>query len=95
MLSTLADVAGGLACFTALPDRRHRLSTVDMRIDFLRPAHGTDLICEATVVRMGNRVGVARMELFAADSGADREPIATGQAVYNVTAGPASQDHTG
>ena len=40
-------------------------------------------MCEATVVRMGNRVAVARMEVY---SEADRsgEPVATGQGVYNI-----------
>jgi uncharacterized protein (TIGR00369 family) len=80
--SMLVDTAGGLACFTQLPNPADRVSTVDLRVDYLRRGHGADLLCEARVVRMGNRVAVARMEVF---SGAlDGNPIATGQAVYNV-----------
>ncbi|MFT5434280.1 MAG: hypothetical protein ACI9OJ_004993 [Myxococcota bacterium] len=87
VLSTLIDTAGGAACFTRA-ESNDRLSTVDMRVDYLRPGPcGIELWCEGTVVRMGNRVAVARMEVFAAESFAQREvgaPIATGQAVYSV-----------
>ncbi len=89
VLSMLVDTAGGLACFSKLTSRKDRVSTVDLRIDYLRPAHGQDLRCEGRVVRMGNRVAVARMAVFAGEILADHDAkeaaaIATGQAVYNV-----------
>jgi uncharacterized protein (TIGR00369 family) len=89
VLSTLVDTAGGLACFSKLTSRKDRVSTVDLRVDYLRPGHGQDLLCEARVVRMGNRVAVARMEVFAGALPPDHEAkeaaaLATGQAVYNV-----------
>lgn len=87
--SALADTAGGAACFSHMTSHTDRVSTVDLRIDYLRPSHEGDLWCEARVLRMGNKVAVARMEVF---SGAlpprgtpERdEAIATGQGVYNV-----------
>lgn len=85
LLATLLDAAGGAACWSLLENEGDRLSTVDLRIDYLRPGPPRDMLCEAQVVRMGNRVCVARMEIFS--DGDDPEtmgPIATGQAVYNV-----------
>lgn len=87
VLSTLIDTAGGGACFSALDRAEDRLSTVDLRVDFLRPGGAADLWCQGEVVRMGNRVGVARMTLWSArmpTAGEPDQPVATGQAVYNI-----------
>lgn len=60
VFSTLTDAAGGLAVFSML-DQPKGLSTVDLRLDYLRPGRLTDVQCEATVVRAGNRVAVTTM----------------------------------
>lgn len=83
VLSALADAAGGGAVWTGLEDDRARVSTIDLRIDYLRPARLVTLVAEATVVRLGNRVGVADVRLFNAD--AEDVTIATGKGVYNIT----------
>ncbi|MCB9748982.1 MAG: hotdog fold thioesterase [Myxococcales bacterium] len=89
--AALADAAGGLVCFSALTNPRDRVSTIDLRIDYLRPGTpGEDLHCEATLVRMGNRVGVARVLVFSGPRPPLDDPerhdraIATAQAAYNV-----------
>ena len=85
ILATLVDVAGGTACWTVRENENDRLSTIDLRIDYLRPGPAKDMICEAHLVRMGNKVCTARMEVYS--EGDDRSavgPIATGQGVYNV-----------
>lgn len=93
VLSALADTAGGLACFSLLTAREDRVSTVDLRVDYLRPGPPLDLLCHAKTIRMGNRVAVARMSMISGpdlpppDAPLDayeRDPIATAQAVYNV-----------
>jgi uncharacterized protein (TIGR00369 family) len=87
VISTLIDTAGGGACFSALDRMEDRLSTVDLRVDFLRPGSAADLWCRGEVVRMGNRVGVARMTLWSGrmpEAGEPDQPVATGQAVYNI-----------
>lgn len=87
VISALADTAGGAACFSMLSSAEDRVSTVDLRVDFLRPGPLEDLVCRAKTIRMGNRVAVARMELFGGavpeDDGSE-QPFATAQAVYNV-----------
>jgi uncharacterized protein (TIGR00369 family) len=85
--SMLADTAGGAACFAMLDDEADRVSTVDLRVDYLRPGGNDDLVCTAVVVRMGNRVAVARMEVHCGSTQPDSataRPIATGQGVYNI-----------
>lgn len=89
--SMLADTAGGCACFTMLMSASERVSTVDLRVDYLRPGKAEDLFCEARVIRMGNKVALARMELFSGglpepDSATERiQPIAVATGVYNVS----------
>ena len=63
VLSSVMDVAGGTACWASSGDIDARVSTVDMRVDFLLKGPCEDLICRANVVRTGNRVAVARMEV--------------------------------
>lgn len=82
VLSALADTAGGAAVWTGLRERHGRVSTIDLRMDYLRPARLFTLVCEATVVRQGNRVGVADMRLYHPDEPA--QTVATGKGVYNV-----------
>jgi uncharacterized protein (TIGR00369 family) len=80
VLSALADTAGGLAVFAALGDpSRGRASTVDLRVDYLRPARLEDLACHAELVRMGNRVAVVRMTIRQGD-----HVPADARGVYNV-----------
>ncbi len=40
-----------------------RLSTIDLRTDFLRPGRGELFVATAKIIRSGNKVAVARMEM--------------------------------
>jgi uncharacterized protein (TIGR00369 family) len=82
VISALADTAGGCAVWSALDEPRSRVSTIDMRIDYLRPGRTETLVAEACLVRLGRRVGVSDMRLF--HPGAPTDTIATGKGVYNV-----------
>jgi len=62
-LSALADAAGGAAVFSGLTIG-DIVSTIDLRIDYLRPAAPIDTVAEARVVRLGGRVGVARIQVW-------------------------------
>jgi uncharacterized protein (TIGR00369 family) len=86
VLSALADAAGGSAVWAGIEDERARVSTIDLRIDYLRPARLVTLVAEAEVVRLGNRVGVADVRLFHPD--AESETVATGKGVYNIIIKP-------
>jgi uncharacterized protein (TIGR00369 family) len=83
VISTLTDTAGGLAVWSAIADIRRRVSTIDLRVDYLRPGKPELVAVEARVVRQGNRVGVADMRLFHPSE--PDEIIAVGKGVYNIT----------
>jgi uncharacterized protein (TIGR00369 family) len=83
VISALADAAGGAAVWLGIDDELARISTIDLRIDYLRPARLVTIVAEANVVRLGNRVGVADVRLFNED--AEDVTIATGKGVYNIS----------
>ena len=72
---TLADTVGG-AALVSLVDQP--VPTIDMRIDSLEAGTG-DLYAEADVVREGGDIGVADVDVFAAD---DDTQIADARGVY-------------
>ena len=82
VISTMADVAGGLAVWSGLADPRTRVATIDLRVDYLRPGRLETIDAEAIVVRKGNRVGVVDVTLFHPDR--TDEVVATGKGVYNI-----------
>lgn len=82
VMSMLADVAGGMAIWSTLEDMNHRLSTIDLRVDYLRPGRLESLVAEGVIVRVGRSVGVADVRLFHRSAPADS--VATGKGVYAI-----------
>lgn len=82
VLSALADVAGGMATWSALEDPIARVSTIDLRVDYLRPGRAHTIVADGTIVRLGKRISVADVRLF--HPGHESEPVATGKGVYAV-----------
>jgi uncharacterized protein (TIGR00369 family) len=80
--SALLDTCGGAAVFTQLTDVQDRISTVDLRVDYLRPGGKSTLVAEAKIVRAGNRVAVVDVKAFHPET--PDEIVATGKAVYNI-----------
>lgn len=74
VISATLDAMGGLAIMSAIgarhrdetpAQRMHRfgkLGTIDLRIDYLRPATGARFELSAQVLRLGSRVATTRME---------------------------------
>jgi acyl-coenzyme A thioesterase PaaI-like protein len=93
VISAGLDAMGGLAVMAAIGARHldepplqrlHRfgkLGTIDLRIDYLRPAIGERFELRAEVLRLGSRVASTRMSF----SGADGKLLATGAAAYIVS----------
>lgn len=81
VISTLVDTSGGLAVWSQL-QYGDKVSTIDLRVDYL--AHGLleALYAEAKIVRVGNRVAVADVRCYQASD--PSRTVATGKAVYNV-----------
>ena len=81
VLSAVADACGGAAVWS-MCDEQDRVSTIDLRIDYLRPARLEVFHAIGTVLRVGNRVGVANVALF--HPGAESAPVAEAKGVYSV-----------
>ena len=80
VLASILDVAGGTAAMTEL-EHKQRLSTLNLRVDYLKPGPPENLICDAFVVHKGNKVCHVSMKLFPEGK---EESIALGQAIYSV-----------
>jgi uncharacterized protein (TIGR00369 family) len=75
VIASVLDVAGGLMAVASalgrvsqvapeqLGARFSKMSTIDIRTDYLRPGRGQEFIATARVIRVGNKVAVCRMEL--------------------------------
>ena len=83
VIAMATDVAGGFAVWSRLENEQARVSTIDMRVDYLRPGRLANIIAEARIVRAGNRVGVADVRVYHPD--AEEVTIATGKGVYNIS----------
>jgi len=81
VISTLIDTAGGFAVWTQLR-LEDRVSTIDLRVDYLAPGAADALVAEASVVRVGNRVGVVDVRCW--QPSALTRTVATGKGVYNI-----------
>ena len=93
VISATLDAMGGLAVMAAIgarhmdeaPEQRlHRfgkLGTIDLRIDYLRPAIGPRFTARAEVLRLGSRVASTRMEFLDAQG----RLMSTGAGAYIVS----------
>jgi uncharacterized protein (TIGR00369 family) len=82
VISALADTAGGLAIWGAIEHPRATVSTIDLRVDYLRPGRSEALFAEARALRVGRTVGVADVRLF--HESARGEVIASARGVYAI-----------
>lgn len=81
VISAVADACGGCAVWSMV-DERDRVSTIDLRVDYLRPARLELFHAIANVLRVGNRVGVANVVVV--HPSRPDEPVAEAKAVYSV-----------
>lgn len=80
VVSALADTCGGAAVWTRVGPL-DRVSTIDLRVDYLRPGRAETLVATGRVLRLGNRVGVVNI-IMTHDG--DHEPIAEAKGVYAI-----------
>ncbi len=92
VISATLDAVAGLAVMAAIGARHMdepvdarlarfiKLGTIDLRVDYLRPATGPRFAAHASVLRLGSRVASTRMEFL--DSAG--KLLCTGAAAYIV-----------
>ena len=71
VITALADQAAGAAVTTALPEGRIAV-TVEIKINFLGPADGEEIIARAEAMQVGGTIGVAKVEVISKHNGAER-----------------------
>ena len=94
VISATLDVVGGLVVMAAIGDRHRdeppaarmarfaKLGTIDLRVDYLRPATAAHFYAEGEILRLGGRVATTRMGFHDATTGV---MLSAGTASYIVS----------
>jgi uncharacterized protein (TIGR00369 family) len=70
IVGTIADTAGGYAAFTLMPADASILS-VEYKLNFMAPSHGSGLIARGRVVKPGRTLTVCEVDVFAVREGTE------------------------
>lgn len=87
VMATMADHTAGYAAFT-LVGEEYKILTVEFKINFLKPASGEMLVCQARILKEGKLIIVAESEVF--DS-KQRKKWLVAKAVVTLMAVPAEK----
>jgi uncharacterized protein (TIGR00369 family) len=71
VITALADQAAGIAVTSGLPAGRIGV-TVEIKVNFLSPADGNELVARAKTLKMSGSLGVATVEVFTRDDTSER-----------------------
>ena len=71
VITALADQAAGIAVTSGLPKGRIGV-TVEIKVNFLGPANGSELVARAKTLQMSGSIGVATVEVFTRDDKSER-----------------------
>lgn len=74
----LASVIDLLGLYSVLTTGNASLATVDLRVDYHRPAGPGDMFAEAHVIKLGTKVSTAETKVFDGDG----KLLASGRGVY-------------
>lgn len=75
VVTGLADHAAGACYASVLPEGKACLS-IELKINFMKPAQGDMLVAEATALSRGASIGVIRSDVWA-ETGEERVMVAT------------------
>ena len=81
ILAAVADAAGGVAGFTTLSHPDDKINTIDMRIDYLKPAVLEDIHTVVNLIKVGKRIINADVILYQKDI---KNPVAVARCAYSV-----------
>jgi uncharacterized protein (TIGR00369 family) len=75
VVAAMVDISGHAAvCAKVL----HSVATIDMRVDYLRMAAGTEIVAVATAVKVGRTIGVVDVQI----SDDQKRVVAIGRAAF-------------
>ena len=75
IVAAMVDISGHAAIAAKV---HHTVATIDMRVDYLRLAGGTELVAVATAVKVGRTIGVVDVRI----SDDQKNLVAIGRAAY-------------
>ncbi len=62
--ASIADSAGGIVALTAMNNIGDKVSTIDIRVDYLNGSEPTDLYAEAEIIKNGKRIIKVDVKLY-------------------------------
>ena len=71
VITALADHAAGACATTSMPDGKLAV-TVEIKVNFLAPADGEEIIARAETIQAGSTIGVVKVEVVSLKAGAER-----------------------
>lgn len=72
MIASLVDVSSGYAAVSHYPEDCY-VVTVELKVNYLRPAMGDALISKSYVIKGGGKIVVVRTEIYVQTEGSDSE----------------------
>jgi uncharacterized protein (TIGR00369 family) len=78
VVAAMVDISGHAAIAAKV---LHSVATIDMRVDYLRLAAGTEIVAVATVVKLGRTIGVVDIRI----TDDQQRLVAIGRAAYVTT----------
>jgi uncharacterized protein (TIGR00369 family) len=75
VISSVLDIAGGHTVYLQVykevrekpfekqVERLSKIGTIDLRVDYIRPGKGEHFTAKGSILRLGNKIAVTRMEL--------------------------------
>ena len=71
VIAALADHAAGACATSSMPEGKIAV-TVEIKINFLSPADGEEIIARAETIQAGSSIGVVKVEVVSLKAGAER-----------------------
>ncbi|MCK5637949.1 MAG: PaaI family thioesterase [Flavobacteriaceae bacterium] len=62
--ASIADTAGGIAAMTTMTSMTDKVSTIDMRVDYLHGSQPKDFYAEAEIIKSGKRIVKVDIKLY-------------------------------
>ncbi|MGI9523919.1 MAG: PaaI family thioesterase [Hyphomicrobiaceae bacterium] len=86
VLTSIADTASGYSAMTLTPPG-YEVLTVELKVNFLRPARGDQQIAQGRVVKVGKTLTICSCDVYD-QSAAWNEHVLTGMATMMLVQGP-------
>ena len=71
VITALADHAAGACATSSMPEGKIAV-TVEIKINFLSPADGEEIVARAETIQAGSSIGVVKVEVVSRKAGAER-----------------------